>query len=310
MSFVVCIGECMLEVSGNRVPGPAQLAFGGDAFNTALYLARLGAAPEFLTALGTDPYSSEMLECWRAEGVRTDLVVVTAGRLPGVYAIRTASGERSFCYWRSESAARTLFQSSQCEPLLERAGDADLLYLSGISLSLFARSPRARLRRLAARVRDRGGTVAFDPNFRSRCWTSPAAARTALEELAPFITLVLPTLEDERELWGDETAASAVARWRAFGVREGVIKRGAEAALVFTADGDFEAPAATPFRVIDTTAAGDAFNAGYLARRLRGDAPREAARFAHRLAAIVVQYPGAIAPREAMSALLAECADR
>ncbi len=51
---------------------------------------------------------------------------------------------------------------------------------------------------------------------------------------------------------------------------------------------------------VDTTAAGDSFAAGYLAARLRGEAPAAAARAGHRLAAVVITHPGAIIPREAM----------
>lgn len=304
--LIVSIGECMLELAG-AVGGAARLAFGGDAFNTTLYLARLGLAPFFLSALGEDPFSEEMLAAWRAEGVRTELVERTAGRLPGLYAIRTsAAGERTFFYWRSESAARSLFRSAHCEPVLERAAAADLLYFSGISLSLFGPDGRAKLHDIAARVRERGGRVAFDPNYRPACWPSADDARTAIREIAEVVSIALPTLEDERTLWSDESPHAAAARWRAFGAHERVVKLGVGGALVATDDGEVHVPAGRPSRVADTTGAGDAFNAGYLGMRMRGSSPLEAARFAHALAAVIVEHPGAIAPVEATAALLAQ----
>ena len=307
MTSVVCIGECMLELAGSRIPGAAQLGFGGDAFNTALYLARLGLAPAFLTALGTDAYSEAMLAAWTGEGIRTELVMRDARRLPGLYAIRTApNGEREFAYWRSESAARALFQSAGSATLLDRAADCGLLYLSGITLSLFSSATRRLLRELAARVRERGGRVAFDPNYRARGWAAVSEARDTIGDFAPLVSMVFPTLEDETALWGDASADAVARRWRAFGALEGVVKRGAEPALVFAPTGDVEVPAVPVPRIIDTTAAGDAFNAGYLARRLSGSAPAQAARFAHRLAGVVVQHGGAIAPREAMAELIRE----
>jgi 2-dehydro-3-deoxygluconokinase len=301
--LIVSIGECMLELTG-QTGAPARLGFGGDTFNTALYLARLKLAPCYLTGLGADPFSEEMLAAWRAEGVRTHLVTQLPGRLPGLYAIRTSpSGERSFFYWRSESAARALFGSSACAAALEPAAEADLLYFSGISLSLFSAAGRALLHDVAARVRRRGGQVAFDPNYRPACWQSAGDARAAIAEIAPLVTIALPTLEDERSLWGDETAQAVGVRWRNFGAREQVVKLGAAGALAISAAGETFVPASTPRRIADTTGAGDAFDAGYLGMRLRGSSQLDAARFAHALASIVVEHPGAIAPAEATSAI-------
>ncbi len=303
--LIISIGECMLELVGT-VGGAARLAVGGDTFNTALYLARLGLEPCYLTAIGADPFSEEMLGVWQTEGVRTHLVTRAAGRLPGLYAIRTSpSGERSFFYWRGESAARALFQSPDCGAALEAAAQADLLYFSGISLSLFAPACRGLLREVAARVRRRGGEVAFDPNYRPACWKSVDEARAAIAEIAPLVSIALPTLDDERTLWGDDTPQAAAARWRGFGAREQVVKLGAGGALA-SSEGETRVPACTPRQVMDTTGAGDAFNAGYLAMRMRGGSPFEAVQFAHALAAIVVEHPGAIAPREATAGLRAE----
>lgn len=301
--LIVSIGECMLELKG-AVGGAARLAFGGDTFNTALYLARLRLAPCYLTALGADPFSEEMLAAWHAEGVRTHLVARLAGRLPGLYAIRTSAvGERSFYYWRTESAARALFESAACTSALEPAAEADLLYFSGITLSLFPPAGRALLRDVAARVRRRGGEVAFDPNYRPACWKSAGDARAAIAEIAPLVSIALPTLEDERMLWGDDTPQAAAARWREFGAREQVVKVGADGALAVSATAETLVPASPPRSIVDTTGAGDAFNAGYLGMRLRGGSQLEAARLAHALAAIVIEHPGAIVPAEATSAI-------
>jgi 2-dehydro-3-deoxygluconokinase len=300
--IIVCIGECMLELSG-RMGTAARLGYGGDVLNTTVYLARLGLAPAFLTALGEDPYSEELLACWRAEGVSTQLVVRSPSKLPGLYAIRTdPAGERRFYYWRSDSAARALFSSAGVDAALAVAERARLLYLSGITLSLYPKLERARLVELARRVREQGGDVAFDPNFRPGCWPSPEAAREAITELAPYVSVALPTLSDEAALWGDRTAEAAAAHWLALGAREVVVKLGAEGAWLSGAGVSEHVPA---IRIVvrDSTAAGDAFDAGYLAARLRSTSPRTAASFAHELAAIVVQHRGAIAPVDATRAL-------
>jgi 2-dehydro-3-deoxygluconokinase len=304
MSTIVCAGECMLELSGG-VGAPARLAFGGDTFNTALYLARLGLAPSYLTAVGCDPYSEAMLAAWREEGVRTDLVARSPDRLPGLYAVHTSRGERRFYYWRSESAARALFRCQECDRVLALASSAHLFYLSGITLSLYEPHERTLIRELAAKVRARGGEVAFDPNYRPALWWSPEEARGAFREIAPLVTTVLPTLEDEQALWGDDRAETTAARWRDWGAREVVVKQGSAGARLLAPNVEADVPVAVAIEAVDTTAAGDAFNAGYLACRIHHRHPLAAVRFAHELAGIVIQHPGAIAPRAATAALCA-----
>jgi 2-dehydro-3-deoxygluconokinase len=79
-------------------------------------------------------------------------------------------------------------------------------------------------------------------------------------------------------------------------VREIVVKNGAEPALVHAVGCSIEVPVPERLTTMDTRAAGDAFNAGYIAARLRKDSPEAAARAAHRLAAEVLRHPDAIVP--------------
>lgn len=296
---VIAFGECMLEVTGG-FGGPARLGYGGDTLNTALYLARLGAAPAYLTALGRDPYSVELRREWAKEGVRLDYVLEHPDRLPGLYAIRTGpDGERSFHYWRNESAARALFEIEGVDAALDAAAQCDLLHLSGITLSLFGPEHRARIVSLARSVRARGGRVSFDPNYRPRGWSGADAARTAIAELAPHVSIALTTLEDEAALHGESPEEVVAERWRLAGADEAIVKLGARGAYVSWARGDAHVEQGA-VAARDTTGAGDSFNAAYLAARLSGSGALAAARSGNALAREVVMHPGAIIPREAM----------
>lgn len=290
----VAFGECMLELT-RSADGGARLRFGGDTLNTALYMARLGSRVQYATALGADAWSAEMKAEWVREGVDVDLVLTDPDRLPGLYAIRTDSaGERTFSYWRENSAARNFMRLPGSARVLEAMSQADLLYLSGISLSLFEHADRAVLRAVANTVRERGGDVAFDPNYRARNWPSPKAARTAIADFAPLVSIALPTFEDEAALHGDPSPERTAERWRAQGAGEVVVKLGPDGALLADAAGLQRIgtiPVETP---IDTTGAGDSFNAAYLHSRLGGvDAP-DAATAANALAGEVIRHPGAI----------------
>jgi 2-dehydro-3-deoxygluconokinase len=294
---MIVIGECMLELT--RDQDRWRLGYAGDTFNTALYLSRLGVSTAYLTALGADRFSQDMLAEWRADGLDTSLVLTSATRLPGLYAVSNdADGERHFYYWRERSAARELFSLPGIEAALARARGAPQLYLSGITLSLFDHDGRAQLNATAAAVRAGQGEVIFDPNYRASGWAGLEAARAAIRALAPTVTIALPTFGDEVTLFGDASPEATVMRWREWGAAQVIVKLGAEGCLVSDAGGTQRVPAAAAATVIDTTGAGDAFNAGYLAARRAGQDAVQAAGAANRLAALVIQHRGAILPRE------------
>ncbi len=291
---VFVLGEGMLET---RADG--ALAFGGDAINTAVYMARAGLAPRVVSAVGWDAGSESLLSAWRAEGVAVDGVLRHPNRSPGRYAIAiSADGERNFSYDRDQSAARAFFQVDGWREAFDAAAEADLLYLTGITLSIFTGKERTLIGDLAARVRARGGEVAFDSNYRRLGWRSAAAAREAMERLAAHVTIALPSIEDHAALFGAEKPTEAARRWRGLGAKEVALKLGPEGAFVLAGESQSWVAAAKPKRVIDTTAAGDAFNAAYLAARLlRRASPEDAASAGAALAAEVIGWPGAIAPR-------------
>ncbi|WP_300395395.1 sugar kinase [Henriciella sp.] len=298
---IVAIGEVMLELSGPDSEAK-RLAWAGDTANTAVYLARMGVQTSYLTALGLDPYSDTIKSGLEAEGVDTRFVLRHPDRLPGLYAISTtATGERTFHYWRSQSAARDFFNLDGASPALASAASTSLLYLTGITLSIFSAEERARLVKLAATVRANGGHVAFDPNYRARGWNSPSEARTAIDSLAPHISMVLPSREDEDELFGVATTEQHIERWQTAGVDEIVLKCGAGGVFVVEDTGRMQhVPVEKLAPVIDTTGAGDSFNAAYIAARLAGASRTGGAVAGNRLASIVVGHRGSLIPRNVM----------
>lgn len=302
MARVAAIGECMVELSP-RPGGLFALGFGGDTLNTAVYLARLGVEVDYLTALGDDGFSERMLAGWRAEGIGTALVPRLRGRLPGLYLIEIDDrGERRFSYWRESSPARELFALPQTPGIAAALPGYGVVYLSGISLSLYGDGGRARLFDALDRARAAGARIVFDGNYRPRNWSSVAEARAAFEAVLDRAPIVLTSAEDERAVHGDADAQATVARLRARGIGEIVVKLGSEGALVAGPAGATQLPATPQGRVVDTTAAGDSFNAAYLAARLGGCDPIAAAVAGNLLAGCVIAHPGAIIRRDAMPA--------
>lgn len=303
---IAIIGECMIELSekGENI----KRGFGGDTLNTAVYLARQVDTQQlrvdYVTALGTDSFSDQMIAAWQQEQINTDLIQRLSNKMPGLYVIETdADGERTFWYWRSDAAARYWLDSPESAAIAEQLTHYDYLYLSGISLAILPSASRDRLMALLARCRANGGQVIFDNNYRPRLWTDRLSAQAAYRAMLNHTDIAFLTLDDEHLLWGEQPLEEVIARTRQAGAREIVIKRGADACLVALDDAPLiEVPALrlAKEKVIDTTAAGDSFSAGYLARRLTGAAADAAAQRGHQLASTVIQHRGAIIPAEAM----------
>ena len=295
MARIVCIGEAMVELSEGE--GKTVLRYGGDTLNTAVHLARAGHDVAYFTALGEDEASLSLRKAWEGEGIDCSLVLTHPTREVGVYAISTGpEGERRFSYWRDKSAARKMFALPETALACEKAVQCDLLFFSLVSLAILPPEGCDMLLGLARRLREKGGHVAFDGNYRPVLWSGAAEAIAARDAAAALSDIGLPTWEDEMAMSGPSTPADVAGRWHTLGCKEVVVKMGGQGCLL--PDGTVLAP---PERLspLDTSGAGDAFDAGYLSARLRGDEPRRAAETGHRLAAWTITRRGAIPPRDA-----------
>lgn len=298
MTAVASIGECMIELK-QAGGGLYSRGFGGDTLNTSVYLARLGISVDYITALGDDPLSAEMIAGWVAEGVGTGRVMRLAGKLPGIYLIGTdAKGERRFFHWRENAAVRSLLDLPETAALLESLAEYDLIYLSAITLAIYRDEGRARLLAALRAARASGTRIVFDTNFRIRLWPDLDMARIVYAQAFESADIVLASTEDLQLLYPDDEAEALLARIPT----DEVVLRMTEPVSIVRAAGTAQILRAEPIAapVIDTTAAGDSFAAAYIAARLAGAEPVDAARAGHRLAGVVVCHPGAIIPREAM----------
>ena len=298
MTRVACIGECMVELK-QAEGGLFSRGYGGDTLNTAVYLARLGAAADYITALGDDALSDEMIAGWAAEGVGTSRVSRLPGKLPGLYMIQTDDrGERRFFHWRESAAARSLMDLPETMDILNSLASYEFVYLSAITLSLYNGDGRARLFAGIQRARQAGARFAFDTNFRARGWPDLNLARAVYQEAFEAADIVLASNEDLLPLYPGESHEGLLAR-----IPGGeVVLKLSEPASILRLDGVLHPTKAEPVTkpVIDTTAAGDSFAAAYIAARLAGADPVQAARAGHHLAGVVVCHAGAIIPRTAM----------
>jgi 2-dehydro-3-deoxygluconokinase len=215
---------------------------------------------------------------------------------PALYLIETgAGGNRKFHYWRAESPARQWFQklASQNATIL---ADADLIYLSGISLAILPPQDQKKAITLLAGLTNR---VAFDPNIRPALWPSLDVARACFEAMAASASILLPSRQDVEMLYGIADAHDQIQKLCTLTEAEIALTADADGCLLCSGGVITTIPAIAPIAVVDTSGAGDSFNGAYLAARLLDCPVEEAARQGLALAADVIAEPGAIIFRNA-----------
>ncbi|NJM50468.1 MAG: sugar kinase [Sphingomonadales bacterium] len=250
--------------------GADGMQYGGDTLNTAIHLTRMGHDVAYATAVGTDPVSESLIASWGEEGVNIAHVLRHPNRSPGIYAIHLdAHGERSFLYWRDRSAAREMFTLPAMDAVLADAEKADMLYFSLITLAILPDEGREKLLGLAAALRRNGGKVAYDSNFRPNLWESYSEAQHWSLRAMVGADIGLPTNVDECQLHEEQMTEEDISRrWIAAGCSEVVVKAGEKGCLLALAGHAAEHFQPNLVKVVDSSGAGDAFNAGYLGGRL------------------------------------------
>ncbi len=295
MTRIVAIGECMVEMAPTAGAGTYQMGFAGDTMNTAWYLRgllTLSDQVDFLSAVGTDAISDRMIGFLQNAGIGVDHIARRPDRTIGLYMIQLQNGERSFNYWRGQSAARRLAQDRNA--LTHALIGADIAYFSGITLAILPPSERANLLEALRDFRVTGGSVMFDPNLRPHLWETPDEMTQAVSEAAKVCDVVLPSFEDEAAWFSDADPVATAHRYAQRGAGTVVVKNGAGRILVLHDSGITEFDPVVVNNVLDSTAAGDSFNAGFLASRIAGQTVAQSVHAASALASKVIQHRGAL----------------
>ncbi|MGV8988722.1 MAG: sugar kinase [Cypionkella sp.] len=296
------IGECMVEMASADAPETYRMGYAGDTFNTAWYLRALRPDVEvgYFSRVGTDAVSQNMLAMMVEAGIDTTFVSHSPDRSVGLYLISLINGERSFSYWRDRSAARQLAED---KGLLQQATQAaDLVYFSGITLAILDATGRETLLDAMASARASGKTIAFDPNLRPRLWASTAEMTHTIMQAAAVSDMVLPSFDDEAAHFGDPNIDATLERYASAGATTVVVKNG-PGTILYRRDG--QTGSVTPPKVgqiVDSTSAGDSFNAAFFAGLDRGKTMDDLILAASQVAGQVIGKKGALVPLDRSTA--------
>lgn len=296
MKRIVIFGECMVELRSQQADTMAK-SFAGDTYNTAVYIKRCLPAfsVSYLTAIGADFLSDELLLTMGEHEINTDLVFRSTSRNLGLYMIRNDNqGERTFAYWRAQSAA-----TQTLNLLADTEFECDWFYFSGISLAILDDEQRHKLFGLVEKLKASGCNIAFDPNYRARLWDNQEEAQFWTDKGYGVSDLAFPGADDHLMLFGHTNADDIFSYLADKNIDEVVMKNGAIGVHILRQHEQCIVPVERVTNVVDTTAAGDAFNAGYMAARLADKKPVESASYGAKVAATVITYPGAIISKDA-----------
>lgn len=308
MKNVFLFGECMIELmaaSNEAASGKLmKQAFAGDVFNTAVYLKRLFADAQvnLFTAVGTDSFSNDMVNYFESEQLGTDFVFRSADKIPGLYAIELDQfGERSFTYWRENSAARNVMDFVD-QSVVDKFSTGDVFFFSGISLGVVKPEQREQFWQFIAQLKAIGVQIVFDLNYRPKLWTSKEEAQIQFKLAFENSDVLLPGVDDFAAIFDIDTIDGVVAYFGQYQYQELVVKNGEKNVYCLSSQGQQVVDVTPVTNVVDTTSAGDSFNGGYLGARLDGQPITQAVELANQVAGFVIQHRGAIVDKSLFSA--------
>lgn len=291
---ILSIGECMAEFSPDEQLGKFNLGFAGDTFNTAWYIANNHADVNsaYFSKVGDDELSDQMLKFMSDNQVDTRYITTVAGSTIGLYLISLVNGERTFSYWRNKSAATFLGQN------VDDVGNAmkkqDMIYFSGITLAILDQNSRENLFSCLKSARRAGKKIAFDPNLRPKLWNDKKEMCDVIMAGANLSDIILPSFEDEATWFSDADPMSTLARYQNVGAETVVVKNAGDPVSFWSQHETGTYLVESVEKIIDSTAAGDSFNAEILVGLLREIPLADAINNAANLAKKVLMGQGAL----------------
>ncbi len=261
---VAAMGEPMAEFSfygGSRY----ALSFSGDSINLTTSIARLGLKPAVISAVGDDHFGKALLANATGEGIFCGGITVETGGFTGIYFIDVGKeGEHEFTYFRRGSAASKIRLLPEQEEVIR---SSSVFHFSGITQAISRQSYEETLKAVAIAGRS-GCLVSYDLNFRQKLWSSKEA-RNGLSQIKEYVDIIFVSSEDHEMLFGKAGADEALEHYRDLGVENIVYKAGKNGSYGWFS-GKRVRQKIYRVKPVDTTGAGDAFDAGFLAAIIMG----------------------------------------
>ncbi len=301
----IFLGECMIELNGDissleNNSSNIKINFGGDTYNSAVYFSRLTNNKTntfYSTALGKDNFSKKMISRFKNENIKCDYIRTDGENPPGLYSIEiNKKGERSFSYWRDQSPSKYIFLGSKGKKLVKDINNADVFYYTGISAGILDEKQRKDLIKIGSTATICG----FDFNYRSQLHYNKKVSQLLFNEINNRVDIHFVSFDDARELF---KIKNPLEIFEIINEKKNLILIRYKNSIIFKNKQQEIKTVTVPHgEVVDTTAAGDAFNGSFLAimNNNKNVPVEENILISHSVTREVIKHRGAIISKNKM----------
>ena len=277
-----------------------KINFGGDTYNSAVYFSRLTNNKTntfYSTALGKDNFSKKMISRFKNENIKCDYIRTDGENPPGLYSIESnEKGERSFSYWRDQSPSKYIFLGSKGKKLVKDINNADVFYYTGISAGILDEKQRKDLINIGSTANICG----FDFNYRSQLHYNKKVSQLLFNEINNRVDIHFVSFDDARELF---KIKNPLEIFEIINEKKNLILIRYKNSIIFKNKQQEIKTVTVPHgEVVDTTAAGDAFNGSFLAimNNNKNVPVEENILISHSVTREVIKHRGAIISKNKM----------
>ena len=277
-----------------------KINFGGDTYNSAVYFSRLTNNKTntfYSTALGKDNFSKKMISRFKNENIKCDYIRTDGENPPGLYSIEiNEKGERSFSYWRDQSPSKYIFLGSKGKKLVKDINNADVFYYTGISAGILDEKQRKDLIKIGSTATICG----FDFNYRSQLHYNKKVSQLLFNEINNRVDIHFVSFDDARELF---KIKNPLEIFEIINKKKNLILIRYKNSIIFKNKQQEIKTVTVPHgEVVDTTAAGDAFNGSFLAimNNNKNVPVEENILISHSVTREVIKHRGAIISKNKM----------
>ena len=295
----------MIELNGDTSSlennsSSIKINFGGDTYNSAVYFSRLTNNKTntfYSTALGKDNFSNKMISRFKNENIKCDYIRTDGENPPGLYSIEiNEKGERSFSYWRDQSPSKYIFLGSKGKKLVKDINNADVFYYTGMSAGILDEKQRKDLIKIGSTATICG----FDFNYRSQLHYNKKVSQLLFNEINNRVDIHFVSFDDARELF---KIKNPLEIFEIINEKKNLILIRYKNSIIFKNKQQEIKTVTVPHgEVVDTTAAGDAFNGSFLAimNNNKNVPVEENILISHSVTREVIKHRGAIISKNKM----------
>ena len=295
MKINVCsIGEAMIEIS-NVKNNLYNQSFAGDTLNFCNYLDKKKLNAFFLSAIGKSEINQSLLDFIKSKNISTKYIKQINQFEVGLYLIKNKdNGEKQFFYWRDESAAKQYFNNIDFINLYKELKNFDYIYFSGITLSIIHVSKLNNFIKLLKLLKSKKIKIVFDFNIRPTRWNKKNL-NNFFDSVLKFVDICFLSGED-MSYWKNKNGIKSYEQIvRKYKIKHSIFRKNAKFTYVFLNKNKYVFKNKLLKKVVDTSGAGDGFNAAYLSNFIANNDPILALKAGSTLGSKIVMKKGAIA---------------